>query len=85
MTITKKLMSFSLALFLALGVLVSPFFANKSKISPLLKGGGHEVAGELTVPSPRRKMIELYFAAAPQTLLGCGAISINYHTNSLPI
>ncbi len=31
MTITKKLMSFSLALFLALGVLVSPFFANKSK------------------------------------------------------
>lgn len=30
MSITKKLMSFSLALFFALGVLVSPFFANKS-------------------------------------------------------
>ena len=31
MSITKKLMSFSLALFIALGVLVCPLFANKSK------------------------------------------------------
>ena len=31
MTITKKIMSFSLALFLALGVLVSPLFANNTK------------------------------------------------------
>ena len=30
MSITKKLMSFSLALLMALGVLVSPIFANKS-------------------------------------------------------
>ena len=31
MTITKKIVSFSLALFVALGVLASPLFANKSK------------------------------------------------------